>query len=133
MTASSPASPVLASFPPPALARLVGIHIDQDYAAVYVVTGEGADWLSLLRKDDEGWAEALGSNGGQLWINTADGPDETPPRGVLACAVPVQAPGDYLVHYGDKKTTVRAAQPYAVAVLLDVAASDTLRVTRISR
>ena len=92
------------------------------------LTHEGADWLSLIRRDEQGWSEVGGGDGAVLWVDTDDDADD---RGVLACAVPVDEPGDYLVRYADSTATVRAAEPFVVALLLGVAADDRLRVTRL--
>jgi hypothetical protein len=109
---------------------VVGSHINGDFAAVYVLTDEGANWLSLVQRDEGGWTEVAGGDSGLMWVNTVDDADEDIDRGVVACAIPVDAPGDYLVHYADSTATIRAAEPYVVAVLLGVVADDRLRVTR---
>jgi hypothetical protein len=111
---SSPEACALAGFPPAARARVVSSHVNGDLAALYVLTEEGADWLSIVRRDDEGWTELGGGDGGFIWVDTDDDADD---RGVLACAIPVNRPGDYLVRYADSSTTVRTAEPYVVAVL----------------
>ncbi len=107
---------------------MVGSHINGDFAAVYVLTDEGADWLSVVQRDQGGWTEVGGGDGGLVWLDTDDAAAN---RGVLACVIPVYAPGDYLVRYADSSVTVRAAEPYVVAVLLGVVADARPRVTRI--
>ena len=127
-TASSPEACALAGYPPSARARVVGSHINGDLAAVYVLTDEGADWLSVVQRDEGGWTEVGGGDGGLMWLDADDDVDD---RGVLACVIPVDAPGDYLVRCADSSATVRAAEPYVVAVLLGVVADDRPRVTRL--
>jgi hypothetical protein len=63
-----------------------------------------------------------------LWLDTDDDADD---RGVLACAIPVDRPGDCLVRYMNSSTTVWAVEPYVVAVLLGVVADDWPLVTRL--
>ncbi len=89
-TASSPEACALAGYPPSARAQVVGSHTNGDFAAVYVLTDEGADWLSVVQRDEGGWTEVGGGDGGSLWVDTDDDADD---RGVLACVIPVDAPG----------------------------------------
>lgn len=110
---------------------MVGSHTNGDFAAVYVLTEEELDWLSVVQRDDGGWTELTGGQGGFIWINTDDDEDEDSDLGVVACAVPVDAPGDYLVRYADGMATVRAQEPYVVAVLLGVVAVGPFHVTRL--
>ena len=107
---------------------MVASHINGHFAAVYVLTLEGADWLSLAQRDAEGWQEVAGSDDGVLWVNTDDDADE---RGVVACALPVDEPGNYLVNCANVTATVTATGALIVALLLGVAADDRLRVTRL--
>jgi hypothetical protein len=107
---------------------VVASHVNGDLGAVYVLTDEGADWLSVVRRDEGGWAEIGGGDGGLVWLDTNEGTDD---RGVLACVIQVDEPGDYLVRGGDSSATVTAAEPYVVAVLLGVMADDRPRVTRL--
>jgi hypothetical protein len=72
---------------------VVGRHIDGDFAAVYILTDEGADWLSLVRRDEGGWTEVAGGDGGPVWVDTDDDADQEVNRGVLAYATLVAAPG----------------------------------------
>ncbi len=108
---------------------MVAQHVNGDFAAVYVLTDEGADRLSLVRRDAGGWAEVAGGDGGFLWVDTED--DEDAHRGVLPYATAVDAPSDYLVRYADSTVTIKTAVPYVVAVLLGVVADDRVRVTRL--
>ncbi len=110
---------------------MAGSHINGDFAAVYVLTDEGADRLSLVQKDEGGWTEVAGGDGGLMWVDTDDDADEGNDRSVLACAIPVDAPGDFLVRYADRTATIRASEPYVVAALLGVGADDRPRVTRL--
>jgi hypothetical protein len=64
--ASSPEACALAGYPPSARARVVGSHVNGDLAAVYVLAEEGADWLSIVRRDDGGWTELGGGDGGSV-------------------------------------------------------------------
>ncbi len=108
---------------------MVGSHVNGDLGAVYVVTDEGADWLSVVQRGEGGWAEVGGGDGGLVWLDTSE---DTEDRGVLACVIPVDEPGDYLVPWADSSATVKAAGPYAVAVVPGVMADDRPRVTRLS-
>ncbi len=107
---------------------MVGSHINGDFAAVHVLTDEGADWLNVVQRDEGGWIEVGGGDGGLVWLDTDDDADD---RGVLACVIPVDAPRTYLVRCADSTATVRAAEPYVVAVLVGVVADDRPRVTRL--
>jgi hypothetical protein len=129
--ASSPEACALAGYPLAARARVVGSHINGDFAAVYVLTDEGADWLSVVERDEGVWTEVAAGDGGLMWVNTDDDADEDVDRGVLACAIPVDAPGDYLVSCADVRARISAEEPYVVAVLLGVVADDRPLVTRL--
>ncbi len=110
---------------------MVAQHVNGDFAAVYVLTDEGEDRLSLVRRDAGGWGEVAGGDGGFLWVDTEDDADEDADRGVLAYATAVDAPGEYIVRYADSTVTIKTAEPYVVAVLLGVVADDRVRVTRL--
>lgn len=127
-TASSPEACALAGYPASARARVVGSHVNGHLAAVYIVTDEGADWLSVVQRDEGGWAELGGGDGGLVWLDTSEDTDD---RGVLACVIPVDEPGDYLVRCADSSATVKVAEPYVVAVVPGVMADDRPRVTRL--
>ena len=131
----TPQACALSGFPAAAGARVVAEHIRGDHAAVYVATQpphDQGEWLSVMRRGDDGWRELAGGNGGLTWLLSGDADEGEDEVGILAAALPVPTAGSYEVACPGDAVTVPTSTRHVAAVLVGVAAECVPVVRRVS-